>query len=139
VGLKPYFCAMETNRQKKVAGVLQKDLVDVLQKAMLEAGVKDMIISVSKVNVTSDLSQAKVHVSVFPNKRAGEILAELKELKSFIKHEIAQRTRHQLRRMPELHFFIDDSLEYIDGIDKSLKGGDDPIENPELLPRRKKS
>ncbi len=130
---------METNRQKKVAGVLQKDLVDVLQKAMLEAGVKDMIISVSKVNVTSDLSQAKVHVSVFPNKRASEILTELKELKPFIKHEIAQRTRHQLRRMPELHFFIDDSLEYIDGIDQSLKGGDDPIENPELLPRRKKS
>ncbi|HEA30441.1 MAG TPA: 30S ribosome-binding factor RbfA [Leeuwenhoekiella sp.] len=130
---------METNRQKKVAGVLQKDLVDVLQKAMLEAGVKDMIISVSKVSVTTDLSQAKVHVSVFPNKRAAEVLAELKELKPFIKHEIAQRTRHQLRRMPELHFFIDDSLEYIDGIDKSLKGGDDPIENPELLPRRKKS
>ena len=130
---------METNRQKKVAGVLQKDLVDVLQKAMLEAGVKDMIISVSKVNVTSDLSQAKVHVSVFPNKRADEILVELKELRPFIKHEIAQRTRHQLRRMPELHFFIDDSLEYIDGIDKSLKGGDDPIENPDLLPRRKKS
>ncbi|MGB3775749.1 MAG: 30S ribosome-binding factor RbfA [Leeuwenhoekiella sp.] len=130
---------METNRQKKVAGVLQKDLVDVLQKAMLEAGVKDMIISVSKVNVTTDLSQAKVHVSVFPNKRAVEVLAELKQLKPFIKHDIAQRTRHQLRRMPELHFFIDDSLEYIDSIDKSLKNGDDPIENPELLPRRKKS
>ncbi|WP_031426979.1 30S ribosome-binding factor RbfA [Flavimarina sp. Hel_I_48] len=130
---------METNRQKKVAGVLQKDLVDVLQKAMLEAGVKDMIISVSKVSTTTDLSQAKVYVSVFPNKRGNEILAELKQLKPFIKHEIAQRTRHQLRRMPELQFFLDDSLEYIDGIDKSLKGGNDPIENPELLPRRKKS
>lgn len=130
---------METNRQKKVGGVLQADLVDVLQKAMLQAGVKDMIISVSKVSVTTDLAQAKVHISVFPNERAQEVLRELKALKPFIKHEIAQRTRNQLRRMPELQFFIDDSLEYIDSIEKSLKHGEDPIENPELLPRRKKS
>ncbi len=129
----------ETNRQKKVAGVLQRDLVDVLQKAMQQAGVKDMIISVSKVTVTTDLAQAKVHVSVFPNNRAAEILGELKALKPFIKHEIAQRTRNQLRRMPDLQFFIDDSLEYIDNIEKSLKNGEDPIENPDLLPRRKKS
>lgn len=130
---------METNRQKKVAGVLQRDLVDVLQKAMREAGVSDMLISVSKVNVTTDLSQAKVYLSVFPNNRGKEVLSELKELKAFVKHEIAQRTRHQLRRMPELQFFIDDSLEYIDGINKSLKGGANPIEDPDLLPRRKKS
>lgn len=130
---------METNRQKKVGGVLQADLVDVLQKAMLQAGVKNMIISVSKVSVTTDLAQAKVHISVFPNERAQEVLRELKALKPFIKHEIAQRTRNQLRRMPELQFFIDDSLEYIDSIEKSLKHGEDPIENPELLPRRKKS
>ena len=63
----------------------------------------------------------------------------LQAVKPFIKHEIANRTRHQLRRMPELQFYIDDSLEYIDGIDKSLKGSEDPIQNPDLLPRRKKS
>jgi len=57
----------------------------------------------------------------------------------FIRHEIAQRTRNQLRRMPHLDFFIDDSLEYIDQIDKSLKGSDDPIKNPDLLDKRKKS
>lgn len=130
---------METNRQKKVAGVLQRDLVDVLLKAMQQAGVKDMIISVSKVTVTTDLAQAKVHVSVFPNNRGPEVLGELKALKPFIKHEIAQRTRNQLRRMPDLQFFLDDSLEYIDNIEKSLKGGEDPIENPDLLPKRKKS
>jgi ribosome-binding factor A len=56
-----------------------------------------------------------------------------------IKHALAQRTRHQLRRMPELTFFLDDSLEYIDGIEKSLKKGDNPIENPDLLPKRKKT
>lgn len=130
---------METNRQKKVAGVLQRDLVDVLQKALKEAGVRDLIISVSKVGVTTDLSQAKVYISIFPHNKADEVLKEVKAVKPFIKHEIAQRTRHQLRRMPDLQFFVDDSLEYIDGIDKSLKGEQDPIENPDLLPKRKKS
>ncbi len=130
---------METNRQKKVAGVLQRDLVDVLQKALMQAGVKNIIVSVSKVSVTTDLSQAKVYISIFPHAEASAMLKEVNAVKPFIKHEIAQRTRHQLRRMPELHFYVDDSLEYIDGIDKSLKGTEDPIENPDLLPRRKKS
>ncbi|MGO4912383.1 30S ribosome-binding factor RbfA [Leeuwenhoekiella sp. W20_SRS_FM14] len=130
---------METNRQKKVGGVLQRDLVDVIQKALAQTGVTGIIVSVSKVGVTTDLSQAKVYMSVFPHDKAAEMLREVKAVKPFIKHEIAQRTRHQLRRMPELQFFIDDSLEYIDGIDKSLKGTEDPIENPDLLPRRKKS
>tara|TARA_R110002020_G_scaffold473141_5_gene701973 strand:- start:582 stop:974 length:393 start_codon:yes stop_codon:yes gene_type:complete len=130
---------METNRQKKVAGVLQRDLVDVLQKALQQAGAKDLIISVSKVGVTTDLSQAKVYISVFPHQKAEEVLKEVKTVKPFIKHEIAQRTRHQLRKMPELQFYVDDSLQYIDGIDKSLKGDENPIENPNLLPRRKKS
>ncbi|MEZ7494634.1 30S ribosome-binding factor RbfA [Leeuwenhoekiella aequorea] len=130
---------METNRQKKVGGVLQRDLVDVIQKALAQAGVTGIIVSVSKVGVTTDLSQAKVYMSVFPHDKAAEMLVEVKAVKPFIKHEIAQRTRHQLRRMPELQFYIDDSLEYIDGIDKSLKGTEDPIENPDLLPRRKKS
>jgi ribosome-binding factor A len=56
-----------------------------------------------------------------------------------IKHELAQRTRHQLRRVPELLFFLDDSLEYIDGIEKSLKGEENPVKNPDLLEKRKKS
>ena len=130
---------METNRQKKVAGVLQRDLVDVIQKALMKAGVKNIIVSVSKGNVTPDLDQPKVYISVFPHDKASEILKEVSAVKPFIKHEIANRTRHQLRRMPELQFYIDDSLEYIDGIDKSLKGSEDPIQNPDLLPRRKKS
>ena len=101
---------METNRQKKVGGVLQRDLVDVIQKALAQAGVTGIIVSVSKVGVTTDLSQAKVYMSVFPHDKAAEMLVEVKAVKPFIKHEIAQRTRHQLRRMPELQFYIDDSL-----------------------------
>jgi ribosome-binding factor A len=130
---------METNRQKKIAGVLQEDLADVLQRAASSGGLKGVIISVTKVHVTSDLSIAKVYLSVFPNKEAKPLLEGVKSNTPLIRHELAQRTRHQLRRMPQLDFFIDDSLEYIDGIERSLKGDENPIENPDLLGKRKKS
>ncbi len=130
---------METQRQKKIAGVIQKDIADVLQRAATDGGLKGTLISVSKVLVTTDLSIAKVYVSIFPNKNAAELLEGMKSNQPLIKHELAQRTKNQLRRMPELLFFIDDSLEYIDGIEKSLKGQDNPISNPDLLEKRKKA
>ena len=128
-----------TQRQKKIAGILQQDLAEVLQKAATDGGLRGVIISVSKVNVTTDLSVAKVYLSIFPNKEAKALLEGIKSNKPLIRHELAQRTRHQLRRMPQLEFFIDDSLEYIDGIERSLKGEDNPLENPDLLGKRKKS
>ncbi|MGB1041988.1 MAG: 30S ribosome-binding factor RbfA [Tenacibaculum sp.] len=128
----------ETNRQRKIAGVLQQDLVDVLQRAAQD-GMKGVIISVSKVSVTADLGVAKVYLSVFPSEKREEIINGVKSNTPLVRHELAQRTKNQLRRMPELLFFGDDSLDYIEDIDKSLKGGDiDPIKNPEVLPRRKK-
>lgn len=130
---------MESNRQKKIASVLQKDLVDVLQGAATQGGMMGVIISVTKVKVTVDLSIAKVYLSIFPNEKGKELINGIKDNTASIRHEIAQRTRHQLRRMPELEFFLDDSLEYIDNIDKSLKGSEDPIKNPDLLDKRKKS
>jgi ribosome-binding factor A len=128
---------MESNRQKKIASVLQGDLVDVLQSAA-SSGRLGVIISVTKVNVTVDLSIAKVYLSVFPTDKREELIVGIKSNASKIKHELAQRTRHQLRRMPELQFFVDDSLEYIDQIERSLKGLDDPLNNPDLLDKRKK-
>ena len=128
----------ETNRQRKIATVLQKDLVDVLQKAAQD-GMKGVIISVSKVLVTPDLGVAKVYLSVFPSDKRDEIVKGVKSNTALIRHEMAQRTKNQLRRMPELLFFGDDTLDYIEKIDKSLKGNDDnPIENPDILPRRQK-
>ena len=134
-----YFCTMESNRQKKIAGILQQDLAEVLQRAASSGGLKGIIISVSKVSVTVDLSIAKVYLSIFPNNKAQELLEGIKSNTPLIRHELSQRTRHQLRRMPQLEFFIDDSLEYIDGIERSLKGEDNPLENPDLLGKRKKS
>ena len=130
---------MESNRQKKIASVLQRDLVDIVQGAATHGGMRGVIISVTKVTVTVDLSIAKVYLSIFPNEKAQELIEGIKNNSVVIRHEISQRTKHQLRRMPELDFFIDDSLEYIDQIDKSLKGAQDPIKNPDLLDKRKKS
>lgn len=130
---------MESNRQKKIAGLLQEDLAKILQKAARDGGLTNLIISVTKVNITIDLAIAKVYLSVFPNEKAKEILEGVRSNAPLIKHEVAQLTRHQLRRMPELEFFIDDSLEYLSQIERSLTGVDNPIENPELLQRRKKS
>ncbi|MDT0650909.1 30S ribosome-binding factor RbfA [Autumnicola edwardsiae] len=129
----------ETNRQKKIGGVLQKDLADILQNNLRDAGKTGILISVSKVKVTTDLSIAKAYLSVFPPKNGNEILEEINAVKPKIKHEMAQRTKNQLRKMPDINYYIDDSLEYIEGIEKSIKGTEDPISNPDLLDRRKKS
>jgi len=129
---------METNRQKKIAGVLQKDLVNVLQNAAQE-GMKGVIISVTKVNVTADLSVAKVYLSIFPNDKRDELIKGIKTNTVLIRHELAQRTRNQLRRMPELTFYLDDSLDYIEDIDASLRGDvENPIKNPEILSKKNK-
>jgi len=130
---------METQRQKKIGGVIQKDIVDILQRAAVDGGLTGILISVTKVVVTTDLSIAKVYISIFPNKDAQELLEGIKSNQPLIKHELAQRTKHQLRRVPELLFFLDDSLDYIENIEKSLEGKENPIDNRNLLDKRKKS
>lgn len=130
---------METQRQKKIAGVVQKDIVEILQRAAIDGGLTGILISVSKVAVTTDLSIAKVYLSIFPVQGAKELIDGIKSNTPLIKHELSQRTRYQLRRVPELIFYLDDSLDYIENIDKSLKGGENPVRNPDLLAKRKKS
>ena len=130
---------METQRQKKIAGVIQKDLAEILQRAATDGGLRGTIISVTKVSVTVDLSIAKVYISIFPTDKAKSVMEGIQSNQPLIRHELAQLTRHQLRRMPELVFYLDDSLDYIENIEKSLEGGNDPIDDPDLLPRRKKS
>ncbi len=130
---------METQRQKKIAGVIQKDIVEILQRAAIDGGLTGILISVSKVAVTTDLSIAKVYLSIFPVQGAKELIDGIKSNTPLIKHELSQRTRHQLRRVPELIFYLDDSLDYIENIDKSLKGEENPVRNPDLLAKRKKS
>jgi ribosome-binding factor A len=128
---------METNRQKKIGGVIQKDLVDILQGEVRKNGVSNLIISVSKVIVTTDLSVATVHLSIFPQDKAKETLLAIKTNSKLIKHDLSQRVRLQLRKVPNLVFFIDDSLDYIEKIDNALSSKENPIENRELLDKRR--
>jgi ribosome-binding factor A len=128
---------METNRQKKIGGVIQKDLVDILQGEVRKNGLANLIISVSKVTVTTDLSVATVHLSVFPQDKAKEILEAVKSNAKNIKHDLSQRVRLQLRKVPNLVFFIDDSLDYIEKIDNARANRDNPIENRDLLDKRR--
>ena len=129
---------MESQRQKKIASVLQRDMVDVLQGAARKGGMTGIIISVTQVKVTVDLSIAKIYLSIFPIQQAKSLIDGITSNTSIIKHELAQRTKNQLRRMPHLLFYLDDSLEYIDQIENSLKEPKNPILNPDLLKKRKK-
>jgi len=119
---------METTRQKRIAKIIQMDLAEILQGEVRKGGIKNLIITVSKVNVTPDLTQAKVYVSVFPSEKAEEIISALQANAKLIKHDVAQRVRHQLRKMPELLFFRDDSLDYIEKIDEELHKGKNPLD-----------
>ncbi len=128
---------METNRQKKIGVLLQADLTDILQGEIRKNNIKNLIISISKVQSTTDLSIAKVYLSIFPPEKSKELLEAIRSNTPFIKHELAQKVRFQLRKVPNLFFYIDDSLDYIDKIDQALKGDENPIENRDILPKRK--
>jgi len=129
---------METNRQKKIAGVLQKDIAEVISQALRDSGKHNIMVSVTKVTVTTDLSISKVYMSVFPHSEAQKILKEVRSVGVQIKHRVAIKTKNQLRRMPDLEYFVDDSLEYIEKLDEAIKGEENPIEDRNLLEKRKK-
>ena len=87
--------------------------------------------------MTTDLSVATVHLSIFPQDKAKETLVAIKTNSKLIKHDLSQRVRLQLRKVPNLVFFIDDSLDYIEKIDNALSSKENPIENRELLDKRR--
>lgn len=128
----------ETNRQKKIATLIQHDLTDIIRRELQNAGQKGIIISVTKVRVTSDFSIAKAYLSIYPNNQALAVMDDLQKHRLSLKHQIAQRAKHQMRKMPELLLFIDDSIEYIQNIEDAIKGEIDPVKNPDLLDKRKK-
>lgn len=129
---------METTRQKKIAGILQQDLSDILSRTLRDAGRGNVIVSVTKVRVTPDLLIAKAYLSVFPAEHAEGLIAEINEMKTKLKHQVALKTKNQLRRMPELTFYNDDTLSYIEKLDKAVKGENNPIKDASLLKDRKK-
>ncbi len=109
---------METTRQAKIARLLQKELSEIFRQQT--AKTHGTLVSVSAVRVSPDLSIAKVYLSIFPAEKSQELLESIKTSAKTIRYELAQKVRFQLRKCPELSFYIDDSLDYIENIDKLL-------------------
>ena len=110
---------METTRQNKKSRLLQKELSDIfLAETRKTHGI---IISVSVVRVSPDLSTAKAYLSIFPPEKSAEMIENINANTKTIRYELSQRVRSQLRKTPALSFFLDDSLDYIENIESLLK------------------
>jgi ribosome-binding factor A len=110
---------MEGTRLNKIGRLLQKELGDLFQKQT--QGMSGTLISVSTVRVSPDLGLAKVYLSIFPSEKGPELLETIEHNNRTIRYDLGQRVRMQLRKIPELDFYLDDSLDYIDNIDNLLK------------------
>lgn len=110
---------METTRQQKICRLLQKELSDIFQRQT--QATHGVLVSVSAVRISPDLSIARVYLSIFPSERADELLANITANARSLRYDLGKRVRYQLRIIPELKFFLDDSLDYIEHIDNLLK------------------
>lgn len=111
---------LEGKRQKQVAAVLEKDLNDIFQRlglSMINGG----MVSIASVKVTPDLFEARVYLSFFKVADPVDTLKMIEEKAWEIKKELTTRVRHQLRSMPQLSFYIDDTLEYVDKMEQLFK------------------
>ena len=110
---------METTRQNKISRLLQKELSEMF--LLRTKSMPGTLVSVSAVRISPDMSIARVYLSVFPSEKAEEMVKNINNNMKSIRYELGTRVRHQLRIIPELKFFVDDSLDYIEKIDSLLK------------------
>ena len=111
---------LEGKRQKQVAAVLEKEMNDIFQRlglSMIQGG----MVSIASVKITPDLFDARIYLSFFKVPDAVAALQFIDEKKWEIKKELTTRVRHQLRSMPNLTFYIDDTLDYVDKMEKLFK------------------
>lgn len=109
---------MESKRQAKIARLLQKELSEIFRRQTAALG--GVIVSVSAVRVSPDLSIAKAYLSIFPPAKSQEILANINKQSKTVRYELAQAVKEVLRKCPDLQFYLDDSLDYIENIDRLL-------------------
>ena len=109
---------MQSTRIEKIARLLQKELSEIFR--LETAKTTGVLVSVSAVRVSPDLSIARVYLSVFPGDKANAIVNNISANAKSVRYDLAQRVRYQLRKVPELNFYVDDSLDYIDNIDSLL-------------------
>ena len=129
----------QTPRQKKIAAALQKELSIMLQETIREQGITNLLVSVTKVYVTIDLSLAKIFLSIFPKNKAKKYLNGIQENVFQINCDLASRMRNQLRRMPKFYFYIDDSLDYVEEIENALKKSQNLIDKTKFLSEKQKN
>ena len=110
---------MQETRQAKISRLLQKELAQIFQGQTRR--MHGMMVSVTRVKISPDLSVCTAYLSVFPSEKAEEVINNVNTNAKTIRYDLAQKVRYQLRRCPELKFHIDDSLDYIDHIDELLK------------------
>ena len=110
---------METTRQNKISRLIQKELSEIF--LLQTKAMTGVLVSVSAVRISPDMSLARVYLSVFPSEKSQEIVKNINDNMKSIRFELGTRVRHQLRIIPELKFFVDDSLDYVERIDELLK------------------
>ena len=111
---------MDSTRQQKIARQIQRDIAEILQKDLADT-IRGKLVTVTTVRVSPDLAYAKIYISVFPFAESDAMLEAIKEKAWLVRKLLGARIRNQLKVVPELEFFIDDSLEYIENIDNLLK------------------
>jgi len=109
----------ESTRQQKIARQIQRDIADIFLKEAA-ALLRGLLVTVTAVRVSPDFGYAKIYVSVFPFDKSGALMQTLEQNNRMIRKELGRRIRNQLKSVPEIQFFLDDSLEYIDNIDQLL-------------------
>lgn len=109
---------METTRQQKINRLIQKELGEIF--LLQTKQMKGVLISVSIVRISPDLSIAKVYLSIFPSDKNKDLLKNIQDNAKAIRFDLGQRLGKQLRVIPELVFYLDDSLDYLENIDKLL-------------------
>jgi ribosome-binding factor A len=110
---------MDTTRQNKIAKLIQKELADIF--LFDSAPLYDCMITVTKTTITKDLSIARAYLSIFNSDDSKETLKKIKINTKDIRFRLGQKVKNQLRIVPSLEFFIDDSLDYIENIENLLK------------------
>tara|TARA_B000000557_G_scaffold172059_1_gene139957 strand:+ start:227 stop:628 length:402 start_codon:yes stop_codon:yes gene_type:complete len=129
----------ETPRQLKINTVIQHEIAYLIQDAIRKSGVPNLMVSVTKVKVVPDISMAKIYISVFPKDKVEMYIENLKTNKNQLRHDLSQKLKSQLRKVPELNFYLDESLDYIEKIDKELTNGENPLKKlSSLEPRQKR-
>ncbi|MEE1223471.1 MAG: 30S ribosome-binding factor RbfA [Bacteroidaceae bacterium] len=110
---------MDSTRQNKIARLIQKELSEMFQQQTRQT--RGVLVSVSACRISPDMSICRVYLSVFPSEQAEQIVRNVNDNQKSVRFELGNRMRHQLRIIPELKFFVDDSLDYADHIDELLK------------------